>query len=132
MHQTILRLHRELRLTILLPPHSLNEVEQLCTRLAVLNQGRMVFEGSLAATKRRERWVRVKVGDFATAIQELCQRQFITGERDGQFITLNQGICTDHVVRLLVERGIPVYEIAHSEETLESFYLSLMQSEREA
>ena len=132
MRQTILRLHRELRLTILLSSHFLNEVEQLCTRIAVLNQGRMVFEGSLAATKQRERWVRLKVGDFATAIEELRQRQFITGERDGQFIALNQGIGTDQVVRLLVERGIPVYEIAHSEETLESFYLSLMQSEREA
>jgi len=132
MRQTILRLHRELRLTILLSSHFLNEVEQLCTRIAVLNQGRMVFEGSLAATKQRERWVRLKVGDFATAIEELRQRQFITGERDGQFIALNQGIGTDQVVRLLVKRGIPVYEIAHSEETLESFYLSLMQSEREA
>src|SRR5207253_1906916 len=90
MRQTILRLHRELRLTILLSSHFLNEVEQLCTRIAVLNQGRMVFEGSLAATKRRERWVRLKVGDFATAIEELRQRQFITGERDGQFIALNQ------------------------------------------
>ncbi len=132
MRQTILRLHRELRLTILLSSHFLNEVEQLCTRIAVLNQGRMVFEGSLAATKRRERWVRLKVGDFAAAIGELRHRELITDERDGQFIALNHGIGTDQVVRLLVERGIPVYEIAHSEETLESFYLSLMQSEREA
>src|SRR5207249_3898160 len=71
MRQTILRLHRELQLTILLSSHFLHEVEQLCTRITVLNQGRMVFEGTLAATKRRERWVRLKVGDFATGIAEL-------------------------------------------------------------
>ena len=64
MRQTILRLHRELGLTILLSSHLLNEVEQLCTRIAVLNQGRMVFEGTLAATKQREAWVRLKAGDF--------------------------------------------------------------------
>src|SRR5256886_8647668 len=60
MRQTILRLHRELGLTILLSSHFLNEVEQLCTRIAVLNQGRMVFEGSLAATRQRQEWVRLK------------------------------------------------------------------------
>jgi len=31
---------------------------------------------------------------------------------------------------LLVDRGIPVYEIARQEETLESFYLSLMKDQR--
>src|SRR5580698_9625838 len=37
MRQTILRLHRELGLTILLSSHLLSEVEQLCSRIAVLN-----------------------------------------------------------------------------------------------
>ena len=48
MRQTILRLHRELGLTILLSSHLLTEVEQLCTRIAVLQQGRKVFEGQVA------------------------------------------------------------------------------------
>ena len=74
MRQTILRLHRELGLTILLSSHLLNEVEQLCSRIAVLNQGRMVFEGTLAATKQREQWVRLKVGDFAAAAANCARR----------------------------------------------------------
>ena len=36
-----------------------------------------------------------------------------------------------HVARLLVERGMAVYEIAPVEETLEDFYLSLMNSPSE-
>src|ERR1035437_5840316 len=71
MRQTILRLQRELGLTILLSSHLLNEVEQLCTRIAVLQQGKMVFEGSLAATKQREAWIRLKIGDFGLAVKEL-------------------------------------------------------------
>src|SRR5882757_5726950 len=51
MRQTILRLHRELGLTILLSSHLLSEVEQLCSRIAVMNQGRKVFEGPLASTR---------------------------------------------------------------------------------
>src|ERR1051326_8135228 len=78
MRLTIQRLHRELGLTILLSSHFLSEVEQLCTRIAVLNQGRMVFEGALAATKQREKWVRLRVGDFASAVQHLRQAQLLT------------------------------------------------------
>lgn len=126
MRHTILRLHRELNLTILLSSHFLSEVEQICTRIAVLNQGRMVFEGTLAETKRREQWVRIKVGDFAAAVAELRKHGLISGDKDGQLIALAPKVGTDQVVRLLVEKGISVFEIAPAEETLETFYLRLM------
>ena len=62
---------------------------------------------------------------------ELRQAQLITQERDGRMIALSPGVGTDQVVRLLVERGIAVHEIAPMEETLEDFYLSLMNGQRE-
>lgn len=132
MRHTILRLHRELGLTILLSSHLLHEVEQLCTRIAVLNQGRMVFEGTLSSTRQRAQWVRLKVGDFGSAVKVLRQAQLVAEERDGQFIALGQGVGTDQVVRFLVETGIPVFEIAPDQESLEDFYLSLMNGKREA
>jgi ABC-2 type transport system ATP-binding protein len=131
MRLTILRLHRELRLTILLSSHFLSEVEQLCTRIAVLNRGRMVFEGTLAATKQRA-WIRLKAGDFESAVKQLQEAQLITQARDGQLIALAPGVGTDQVVRLLVERGMAVYEIAPVEDTLEDFYLSLMSGHKQA
>jgi ABC-2 type transport system ATP-binding protein len=132
MRETILRLHRELQLTILLSSHFLNEVEQTCTRIAVLNQGRKVFEGPLSATRQRQQWVRLKAGDFAMAVRELQAAKLVQDQRDGQFITLTPGSGTDQVVRLLVERGISVYEIAPEDETLESFYLGLMNDQKVA
>ncbi len=132
MRQTILRLHDELRLTILLSSHFLNEVEQLCTHIAVLNQGRMVFEGDLAATKRGEDWVRLKTRDFAAAVRELRQAQLIKDDRDGQFIALKPSVGADQVVRFLVQFDMPVYEITREQQTLESFYLSLMNEQRES
>ena len=40
MRQLILRLNREQGMTVLLSSHLLSEVEQLCDRIAILNQGR--------------------------------------------------------------------------------------------
>jgi ABC-2 type transport system ATP-binding protein len=128
MRQTILRLKNELGLTILLSSHFLVEVEQLCDRIAVLNQGKKVFDGTLAETKRREQWVRLNVGDFPAAVRDLRQAHLIQDDRDGSLIALADGIGTDKVVHHLVQSGMPVYEIAKAEETLEQFYLGLMNN----
>jgi len=81
----------------------------------------------VAETKRREQWVRVKTGDFALAATALRQAGLVNDERDGQFLALKPGASTDQIVRLMVERGMPVHEIAFEQETLESFYLGLMK-----
>lgn len=130
MRQTILRLHRELGLTILLSSHLLNEVEQLCSRIAVLSHGRLVFEGDLAATRGRGQWFRLNVGDFPAATHLLRQAELIADARDGRYIALRDGVAADRVVRCLVKADIPVFEIAGEEQTLESFYLGLMNGER--
>jgi ABC-2 type transport system ATP-binding protein len=129
MRQTIRRLHRDLGLTIFLSSHLLNEVEQLCTRIAVMNQGRKVFEGPLAEAKQAKNWVRLQVNNFAQAVKVLRREQLILDERDGLFVALAPDVGTDRVVRLLVEQGMDVYEIARHEQTLEDFYLGLMRNE---
>ncbi|MEO7299953.1 MAG: ABC transporter ATP-binding protein [Verrucomicrobiota bacterium] len=130
MRLTILRLHRELGLTILLSSHLLNEVEQLCTRIAVMNQGKKVFEGKISEARQTKKWVRLRVANFENALQVLQDERLIGENRDGQFITLTEGIGTDRIVKRLVEQGIPVFEIANVEQTLEDFYLALMKDKR--
>jgi ABC-2 type transport system ATP-binding protein len=130
MRQTILRLHRELGLTILLSSHLLNEVEQLCTRIAVMNQGKKVFEGKISEARQSKNWVRLRTGNFAETTKLLREAKMIDEDRDGQFITLTTGISNDQIVKKLVEQGMPVFEIANVEQTLEDFYLSLMKGGR--
>ncbi len=132
MRLTILRLRKELGLTILLSSHLLNEVEQLCTRIAVLNQGRKVFEGSLAAARQARSQVRLKTANFGEAANLLRREQLISDARDGAFVSPVDGVGTDRIVKRLVEAGMPVFEIVQEEETLEGFYLSLMKESRAA
>ena len=129
IRQTIRRLHQELGLTILLSSHLLNEVEQLCTRICVMNQGRKVFEGSLADTRRAHQWARLRVNDFPRAAGLLQRERLIEATRGDELIALAPGVGTESIVRRLVEEGIAVYEIARPEQTLEGFYLELMKRE---
>lgn len=127
MRATILRLRRELGLTIFLSSHLLNEVELLCGHIAVMNHGRKVFDGSIGQTKSAQVWVRLKTSDFAAATALLRSRSLISNERGGEMVQLTPNTQTDEIVRCLVGQGFPVFEICRQEQSLEDFYLSLMK-----
>ena len=128
MRQTIARLHRELGLTILLSSHLLTEVGQLCTRIAVLQQGRKVFEGQVTEVKAARSKVVLKTPDFAAATALLRERRLISSATDGRFIVLYDGTSTADVTRALVTAGMAVEGIWQHEQTLEDFYLSLVKA----
>jgi ABC-2 type transport system ATP-binding protein len=129
MRQTILRLRAEMGLTILLSSHLLSEVQQLCTHIAVMNQGRKVFEGPMSSIGEAQSWVLLRVNDFTAAANLLRQNRLIVDERDGKFIALAATAKTEEVVRCLVQNGISIHAINPQEQDLEAFYLSLMRPE---
>ena len=128
MRQTILRLHREMGLTILLSSHLLNEVEQLCTRIAVMNRGRKVFEGDLAGISHPQNRVTLRVNDFPAAAKILREAKLITDDLDGNAVVPAPNAATDEIVRCLVKNNISVFAITPHEQSLEDFYLSLMKA----
>jgi ABC-2 type transport system ATP-binding protein len=127
MRHTILRLHQELRLTILLSSHLLSEVEQLCSRIAVLNQGRKVFDGPIAHAKGAPGRLMLKTPNFTKAAALLLERGIITGSSEEKFITLNEGRTAAEAVKILVSANIPVDGIWPHEPTLEDFYMALVK-----
>jgi ABC-2 type transport system ATP-binding protein len=131
MRQTILRLQRELGLTILLSSHLLNEVEQLCTRIAILQQGKKVFEGTVAEVKTAESRVALKTPDFAGAARLLRERGLITATAEDRFITVADGHSTAEITRALVAAGLAVEGIWQHEQTVEDFYMGLVNRRRE-
>lgn len=126
MRQTIQRLRQELGLTILLSSHLLNEVDQLCSRIAILQQGRKVFEGTVAGVKSGRGRVALRTPDFQAAARLLRERGLITDHSEDRYITLANGHDTAAVTQVLVAAGLPVAGIWQEERTVEDFYLSLV------
>ena len=46
------RINKEFKTTIILTTHDLNEIEELCKRIVVLDKGKILFDGSLASIKK--------------------------------------------------------------------------------
>jgi ABC-2 type transport system ATP-binding protein len=59
-------LNRSLRLTIILTTHDLADVEQLCERALIMDHGRLIYDGELAALRKRHGSLRRVVADLAT------------------------------------------------------------------
>lgn len=131
MRQTILRLQRELGLTILLSSHLLHEVEHLCARIAILQHGKKVFEGTVADVRAGGKRVALKTPDFARAAGFLRERGLIKDATEGRFVTLGDGYTTSQIVQALVSSGMLVEGIWQHEQTVEDFYLTLVNGRKE-
>lgn len=120
----IQRLNRDRGLTVLLSSHLLSEVEQLCDRVAILNQGRKIFEGrwnELAADRQR---VRLEVDDWEKAAA-LVSGSATVIERG--LIALNDGVEVADIVARLVNAGLRVSAVEPTRRSLEQIYLEMVQ-----
>jgi ABC-2 type transport system ATP-binding protein len=66
MRRLILQLNRERGLTVVVASHLLSEIEEMCDRIAILNQGRVLFTGRLSESAEEPRF-RIVVDDWERA-----------------------------------------------------------------
>lgn len=125
--QLIRRLRDELKLTIMLSSHLLAEVEQLCNRVGIINEGRLLYEGEPAALVTPTTKFKLKVNQMAVAFDLLATDPAITVSRNGaSYLHVDaQAEHISNVNALLVNHGIKVYELSPTQETLEEAFLRL-------
>src|SRR5439155_7607336 len=98
------KLNRERGLTMLFCSHLLSEVEQLCDRVAILNQGRLVFSGRWHEIARDSKRFRLDLDDWQKAAPALARAKPIG---DG-VIELGEGEDIAELVSALVGAGVKV------------------------
>lgn len=125
--QLIRRLRDEFKLTVLLSSHLLVEVEQLCNRVGIINDGRLLFEGTPDALVTPTSRFKVRV-DNLSAAQELLAREdgLIVSPNGNAFLRIEADAERMSAVNaLLVSNGIKVYELTPVQETLEEAFIRL-------
>ena len=125
----IRRLRDEFKLTVLLSSHLLTEIEQLCNRVGVIHQGRLLYEGGPEGLIASPNLFKVRVDDLSGAF-ELLNREPVNVRRNGtSFLHIEADAETIPAVNaLLVTNGIKVYELSPAHESLEEAFLRLTQN----
>ena len=125
--ELIRRLRDEFKLTVLLSSHLLTEIEQLCNRVGIIHEGRLLYEGGPEALVSSTSLYRVRVDDSARAFELLAKVSGVTVSQNGgaslRVDADEESI--SNVNALLVGNGIKVYELSPAQESLEEAFLRL-------
>jgi ABC-2 type transport system ATP-binding protein len=84
MRQFILHVNRQRGTTVILTTHDLSDVEKLCQRVMIIDQGRLLFDGELATLRDRFGGKRELVVDFAEDYADVTVAQAQVTGREGQ------------------------------------------------
>lgn len=124
MRMLIQRLNRERGITVLFCSHLLVEVEQLCDRVAILNQGRKVFDGHWSELDGEQRSVRLDVDDWEKAAHLLRSVAAVTVMETG-VVAVPKDFDTAILVERLVHGDVRVRAVEPQRRNLEEIYLSI-------
>ncbi len=127
MRELILRLNRERGLTVVLSSHLLGEVEQTCGRVAILNRGRMVFQGHWDELADQRARFHLEVDDWAkTGAVVAAHEGQIIDAAGRQTVALPPGRDVADLVAGLVGVGVRVRAVEPVRQSLEEIYLRTM------
>jgi ABC-2 type transport system ATP-binding protein len=107
--------------TVFLSSHLLSEVEQLCTRVGVVDRGRLVLEEELATVRGRTGLVEVRSPDAAD-VAAMLNGQLVA--RDGENLLIRHGDPAA-LNTMLVAAGLRVASITEQRRTLEQVVLEV-------
>ena len=126
----IRRLRDEYRLTVLLSSHLLTEIEQLCNRVGIIHEGRLLYEGEPEALVTPISHYKVRVDDLSGAFELLSREPGVTVNRNGaSSLRIDADAESISAVNaLLVAHGIKVYELSPAQESLEEAFLRLTET----
>ena len=133
IHETrelIRRLRDEFKLTVLLSSHLLTEVEQVCNRIGVINEGRLLYEGPPAELLAPSTRFQMRVDNLPAAVDLLAREYGVTINQNGAGILKIDADPSKIPVMnaALVAQGISVYELTPVKESLEEAFLRLIKT----
>lgn len=129
-------LNEEEGTTVFLSSHLLSEVEGLCTRFAILREGRLVAEGDRSELETRlgnSQRLRLEVSDLSRALglaHRVRGMEEVYKERNSLVVSPKGEDSPAALIRVLVEEGIDVYGVRRLTPSLEEIFFGLTEEEK--
>lgn len=130
VRELIKKLSKEHNKTIFLSSHLLSEVEQVATRMAIINFGNLIVQGKVDDLLRSgEQYIQIGADNLERAFEIIKKEKFISDILiENGFLKIKTSIDkSSEINELLVKNGIKVSSLI-PKRTLEDFYLELTES----
>lgn len=116
--------------TVFLSSHLLSEVEQVCDRVAIINQGQIIQEGRVADLLAAQHQLHIRAEPLEEVTAVLQPQYTLIHENNGVTITAAYED-TPHIIQRLVENSISIFQVRSKQKSLESFFLEVTDQNRE-
>ncbi|WP_339685729.1 ABC transporter ATP-binding protein [uncultured Nonlabens sp.] len=128
VRELLVKLNKELGLTIFISSHLLSEIEKMCTHVGIIHHGELKFEGTMEALAQRSSKHHLTVQTSNAALQlervkEHYKNAKLISKNEFQ-VTLNSKEETPQFAQFAIEKDIPLYQMK-AEDGLENWFLSL-------
>jgi ABC-2 type transport system ATP-binding protein len=118
-------------ITVLLSSHQMADVEQLCNRVAIINRGRILYEGDVAGlTRSMGTWYRLRASDLDAAQHTAAEFELsdVTRE-DGELRFSADEELLERFMITLGKRRIGVRALIPQQATLEQLFFQLTEQD---
>ena len=88
VRQFLREVNAERQVTVILTTHDLNDVEQVCRRLIIIDSGKIIYDGGIDALKKRYGKTRMLIVDLAQVYSDIQLEGVDLTRRDGNRIWL--------------------------------------------
>jgi ABC-2 type transport system ATP-binding protein len=115
--------------TILLASHLLNEVEQVCDRVAILSRGRIIAEGAVGDLLGRQNRLRLRTTDDLAAAELVAALDWVGSvvPQPGGLVVAAEPDRSWELTAALAEHSVFVSELTTLETSLEEYFLEVTE-----
>ncbi|MFA5780523.1 MAG: ABC transporter ATP-binding protein [Elusimicrobiota bacterium] len=110
--------------SILLSSHILTDVEKMCHKVAILNNGKLVTEGSLESFLNKNAGYRIMYESLSAEIPR--NATLIQSESNKKIIYVDQDNL-NNCIAYLTNSGAKIKEVIEGSKTLEDFYIEVLK-----
>lgn len=125
------KLNQEYNITILISSHLLSEVEKIATHLGIINQGKLIFQGTqpeLQQFKTGALTLSANVDDLPKATA-LIKNSFVIKQADGQLlISIQNKQQVAEIAQIWVKNQIDIYQLALLKSDLEDLFIQIINA----
>lgn len=130
MRELILSIAQEGK-TIIISSHLLDEIQKMCTHVAILKKGQLIKTGSideiLSGKKQFEVKANVEDDKFENTLSSIEFVESVKKNGDFYLAICNEGITTEELNKALFEKEIVVSHLAQHKASLEQEFLNIVQ-----
>jgi len=135
VRELIMNLSQEYKQTFFINSHNLNEVQRICDKIAIIDEGKILISGDTAELRKklytRQQYRILIMGDIDKAEAIVKGQSFVkTVEKEADTIIAEiEDPFTNNstLMRALLDAGINVVEFAEEEASLEDLYLQVVK-----